>query len=103
MKLEFLGDGKFKLLEPLKYKQGIVNQGFVTDGFTLPWFVRWFHNPFGKGLKAAIVHDYELAKNRNPNAHIIFRDLLIECGVNKAKAQVMYLAVTVYQKLFFPL
>lgn len=36
----------------------VVPTGFVTDGASIPWFMRWRFSPTGKGFGAAIVHDY---------------------------------------------
>nr|MDC2855625.1 DUF1353 domain-containing protein [Ningiella sp. W23] len=71
IKLNFVNAGKAQLLEPLKTQFGEVHRFFVTDGFTLPWYVRWFHNPFGDGLLAAIWHDFALKTGRE-KAHYEF-------------------------------
>ncbi|MDP4487258.1 DUF1353 domain-containing protein [Pseudoalteromonas piscicida] len=100
-KLEFIGNGKARVLEPIKHKYGEVAAGFVTDGFSVPRFLWWFHNPFGDGLLAAIIHDDELRK-RNPHAHQYFREYLQLGGVSKFKAHIMYFFVLGYQKVKYP-
>jgi len=96
--LRFIGKGWAKLISPLVTPCGIVPQEFLTDGFTLVWFIRWFHNPFGKGLVAAIWHDYALKQN-NPRAHIQFYRLMRHDKVNKLKAKTMYIFVVGYAKI----
>ncbi len=93
--LRFIGNGWAILINPLKTSCGEVPANFKTDGFTLFWFLRWFHNPFGSGLVAAIWHDFALKQN-NPRAHIQFYRLLRVAKVNKLKAKIMYVAVVGY-------
>jgi hypothetical protein len=40
----------------------VVPAGFITDGASIPWFLRWRFSPTGKYFGAAIVHDYILVK-----------------------------------------
>ena len=95
--LKFIGDGWAQLISPLITPCGTVPANELTDGFTLFWFLRWFHNPFGKGLAAAIWHDYALRTN-NPRAHLQFYRLLRCDNVNKTKSKLMYMAVVLYSK-----
>jgi len=37
-----------------------VPAGFVTDGASIPFFLRWLFSPTGRYFGAAIVHDYIL-------------------------------------------
>ncbi len=98
IKLMFIGRGVAQLLAPVKTRYGEVHTGFVTDGFTLPWYLRWFHNPFGRGLEAAIWHDFALKVGRE-NPHREFYTLLVQAGVPKFKALPMLWAVTAYNKV----
>ena len=34
--------------------------GFISDGLSLPWFLRSLLNPTGHGFRAAVLHDYLL-------------------------------------------
>lgn len=95
--LKFIGYGWARLISPLVTPCGTVPQNEITDGFTMPWFLRWFHNPFGKGLAAAIWHDYALKQN-NPRAHLQFYRLLRVEKVGKLKAKIMFIAVVIYAK-----
>lgn len=93
----FDSKGRFHLTKPLVTRFGTVWLPFDTDGFTIPWFLRWFHPAFGIGLAAAIWHDFAL-RQRSKRAHIQFYWLLRLCGVSKRKAKVMYIAVVEYAK-----
>lgn len=84
--------GRFHLSKPLITRFGTVALPFDTDGFTIPWFLRWFHPPFGIGLAAAIWHDFAL-KLGSKKAHVQFYWLLRICGISKRKAKIMYVAV----------
>lgn len=95
VKLNFISAGKAELLEPVKTNFGEVHKFFVTDGFSLPWYARWFHNPFGKGLKAAIWHDFAL-KTKRKKPHYEFFILLKFYGVPAWKAYPMWLFVWAY-------
>ena len=91
IKLSFISAGKAMLIEHLKTPFGIVPVGFLTDGFTIPWFACWFHTPFGWGLAAAIWHDYALT-NRLPHAHRQFLAMLLDTAVNDAKNKLYVVA-----------
>ena len=77
-------------------------RGYKFDGATIPFNI-------GKGnmklLIPALFHDI-MCDNKSfvdydrNLASRIFKAALISCGVNKATAQVMYLAVETYQKMF---
>lgn len=92
----FDSDGKFVLSAPLKTRFGIVPTGFKTDGFSIPWWLRWFHHPFGKGLAGAILHDY-LLEQQDKRANRMFFVVIREKGINIVKAVLMYLVVAIYQ------
>ena len=53
---------KWKLLEDYTSNNGNVNAptDFITDGASIPLFLRWAFSPTGKYFGAAIVHDYLL-------------------------------------------
>lgn len=74
--------------------------GYIYDGATIPFKI-------GKGnmklLVPALYHDImcedkrKIGFNRNLSS-LIFRELLIQCGVKKVIAQLMYLAVDNFQR-----
>ena len=96
--VEFSLKGKATLIKPLKTDYGVVEAGFVTDGFAIPWYLRWFHSPFGKGLSAAIWHDHALKANRD-SAHKEFLGLLKAGGVPVWKAYIMFYVASIYHFL----
>lgn len=84
-----------------QYKISIANEsGYTYDGASIPFKI-------GKGnmklLIPALYHDImcedkrKIDFNRNLSS-LIFRELLVQCGVNKVIAQFMYLAVDNYQR-----
>lgn len=83
-----------------------IAKGFKFNGadiIKVLWiFVGSRFNP--EYLPASCVHDFctrNKPKFTNKQASVIFRDLLIAYGVNPIKANVMGLAVYIYQQLWF--
>ena len=83
-----------------------LDKGFTSDGCTIPRFL-WNmlgcpHTP--EYLPASLIHDYVLNNpetvihNRNLSSRI-FKQVLLNEGVNKIKAEIMYLAVDIVQWL----
>lgn len=78
------------------------NSGYKFDGATIPFGI-------GKGDMRlqipALFHDIMcdnkgiVSYNRGLST-LIFRELLVSCGVSRIKAQIMFLAVDNYQKYF---
>ena len=60
--LKPLSNGKAILLDDYVYSiNGYdikVFRGFITDGASVPKSLQWLYNPFGKYIKAAVIHDY---------------------------------------------
>ena len=82
------------------------DKGFTSDGCTIPRFL-WNllgcpHTP--EYLPASLIHDYVLNHpetvnyNRNLSSRI-FKQVLLNEGINKIKAEIMYLAVDIVQWL----
>ena len=76
----------------------------MSDGCTIPKVFRWLigcpHT--GKYLPASIIHDYILEHPQTVNynrrfASRIFKTALLNEGVSPLKAQIMYLAVDIWQ------
>lgn len=75
-----------------------VPKGFRTNLASSPRPLWFAISPFGKHNAAAVVHDYLYSKENNTGinrtlADKIFYKIMLECGVNKIKAKLMYLAV----------
>lgn len=100
---EFLDDGRrVRLLESYTYvdPSGIVwkvPKGTVVDGASIPRaFWTMIGGPFeGKYRNASVVHDYFCeAKDRDwKSVHRMFYDGMLESGVERSRAKVMYYAV----------
>lgn len=99
MKLSFI---KVKVMNNEVEEEYIITakKYYTYDGASIPFGI-------GKGdmrlLIPALFHDVMCERkeviNRERNlSSQIFRELLIQCGVNKFKAQIMYLAVDNYQR-----
>lgn len=83
----------------------VIKRGFKSDGCTIPRAFRWFLgcNHKGEYLPASIIHDFLLAnKEIIGNSRIlssrIFKQALLQEGVNPVIAQIMFLSVEFWQK-----
>ena len=92
----------------LKYDFGYIDPrgiGWVspahdkTDGATIPFWAQPFIGaPFDKGfIRAAVIHDHYCDRHVRPESmtHMAFYNGLLEGGVRKWKAELMFYAVTV--------
>ena len=113
MKLQWINGVGWVNEEPIgiflyEAKIGEVPANTFSNGISAPWFVWPFVDRQGKGLRAAIVHDYlysdtpgkPYAMNR-AIADTIFYQQLKHDGVNPIKAKLMYLAVRAFGKTFY--
>ena len=100
--LEPISNGKAVLLEDYVYSINgydiTIFKGFVTDGASVPHSLQWLYNPFGRYIKAAVVHDflYSCYNNTGINrtlADKIFRYIMQETGVDNRTARRFYTAV----------
>lgn len=100
--LEPISNGKAVLLEDYVYSINgydiTIFKGFVTDGASVPHSLQWLYNPFGRYIKAAVVHDflYSCYNNTGINrtlADKIFRYIMEETGIDKRTIRRFYIAV----------
>lgn len=74
-------------------------KGLPTDGASIPPWARPFvGEPFEKAfIKAAVIHDHYCDRRVRPwrQTHRVFYNALLESGVSRSKAGVMYFAVLV--------
>lgn len=100
--LEPISNGKAVLMQDYIYSiNGYdikVFKGFVTDGASVPHSLRWLYNPFGRYIKAAVVHDYlySVYNNTGINRTLsdkIFRHIMKETGVDSRIVRKFYAAV----------
>ena len=100
--LDPISNGKAILLEEYVYDiNGYlirVPKSFITDGASVPHSLQWLYNPFGKYIKAAVIHDYLYSCYNNTGinrtlADKIFRHIMKETGVDKRTCRRFYNAV----------
>ena len=74
-----------------------VPKGFESDGASVPKVFWSAFPPFGKYLKAAIVHDWFCVTHQvdSITAAKVFREAMQVCGVPRWKCRCMYLAVRI--------
>ena len=97
---EVLNPIEYEVCKELTIK---VPKGFKTDFASIP---RVFYNiitPIGKHTQPAILHDYLYSEGAKlgytrKNADVIFREAMLECGVNPFTAGLMYYAVRLFGK-----
>ena len=73
-------------------------QSFITDGASVPHSLQWLYNPFGKYIKAAVIHDYLYSTYNNTGINRtlsdkIFRHIMKETGVDSRIVRKFYAAV----------
>lgn len=69
--------------------------GFRSDGASIPWWMRWRFESWGRCAIAALIHDWLLSLRDRPKREIdlIFLGVLQAEGVPDFQAVCMYLAV----------
>ena len=100
--LEPISNGKAVLMQDYVYSiNGYdikVFRGFITDGASVPKSLQWLYDPFGKYIKAAVIHDYLYSCYNNTGinrtlADKIFRHIMQETGVDIRTVRRFYTAV----------
>lgn len=100
--LDPISNGKAVLMQDYVYSiNGYdikVFRGFITDGASVPKSLQWLYNPFGRYIKAAIVHDFLYSSYNNTGinrtlADKIFRHIMQETGIDKRTIRRFYIAV----------
>ena len=100
--LDPISNGKAVLMQDYIYSiNGYdikVFKGFVTDGASVPHSLQWLYNPFGKYIKAAVIHDYLYSTYNNTGinrtlADKIFNFIMKETGVDNRTRRKFYAAV----------
>lgn len=78
--------------------------GFKTDFASVPWFFRRIIPATGKYNEATVIHDYlcylsnRMQYNRR-KADRVFHDAMIDLGVYKYKALIIYFGVRIYTEM----
>jgi len=84
-------------VDVLGFHKIVVPRGFRTDLASVPRIFWVLIPPFGRYSQAAVVHDYLYRMEHDrKEADSIFYDLMIEYGVWKWKAIIMYLGVRAF-------
>jgi len=109
----------WRLCEPIRYEAGakgsgrwiVIDKGFVTDGATIPAFVRLFLAVWGTYGRAACLHDYGYSLLRagfpHPNmpsrkaCDDEFHRAMIACGTRPLLALLMWAAVRLCGWMYF--
>lgn len=86
---------------PLLYQSDYLGEvvavpvGFKSDGASVPKPLWWMYHPFGRYLRAAVVHDWFCVTQSisYKDAAEVFREAMKVCGINPWRRQKMYLAV----------
>lgn len=100
--LDPISNGKAILLEEYVYDiNGYlirVPKSFITDGASVPHSLQWLYNPFGRYIKAAVIHDflYSCYNNTGINRTLsdkIFRHIMQETGIDSRTVRRFYTAV----------
>ena len=108
--LKPLSNGKAILLDDYVYSVNgydiKVFRGFITDGASVPKSLQWLYNPFGKYIKAAVIHDYlySVYNNTGINRTLsdkIFRHIMKETGVDSRIVRKFYAAVKYFGATFW--
>ncbi|WP_338985769.1 DUF1353 domain-containing protein [Fusobacterium animalis] len=100
--LDPISNGKAVLMQDYIYSINEydikVFKGFVTDGASVPHSLQWLYNPYGKYVKAAVIHDYLYSCYNNTGinrtlADKIFMHIMHETGVDNRTVRRFYNAV----------
>lgn len=100
--LDPISNGKAVLLEDYVYSINgydiTIFKGFVTDGASVPHSLQWLYNPFGRYIKAAVVHDYLYSAYNNTGinrtlADKIFNFIMKEINIDSKIRRKFYIAV----------
>jgi len=103
--LDPISNGKAILLEEYVYEiNGYlirVPKSFITDGASVPKSLQWLYNPYGKYIKAAVIHDYLYSVYNNTGinrtlADKIFNFIMKETGIDNRIRRKFYIAVRAF-------
>jgi len=93
---------KWRLVEDLESHNDTVTvpAGFISDGATIVWCLRWLFSPTGRYFGAAIIHDYILVEEGDwRKANFEFEIEMVALGVPYWMRKTMVLGVVVWSGL----
>lgn len=105
LKLKPINDGKCILEADYIYSINgfliTVFRGFITDGASIPKSLQCIYSPYGKYIKAAVIHDYLYSKFNNTGINRklsdkIFNFIMKETDVNDKTRKKFYNAVRIF-------
>lgn len=86
----------YKLVEEIAIAGEVVPAGFISDGASLPPFVRGLFDPMGIWAEAAFLHDFLLTKLSRREAAKGFKAAMRELGVPVVIRDLFYGCVRLY-------
>lgn len=100
---EQLADGiHWRLTAPMIYIDDVLGKreapvGFITDGGSIPLIAQGFINPYGKGLPAFVIHDWEYGTQTisRDEADGLLKRMLSDCGENWLDDDIQFDAVRI--------
>ena len=91
--------GSFAFLEAATGLGWEAPDGTLTDGASIPRWARIIGEPeYPAFVRAALIHDHYVRRKvrTSPQTHAVFRRILLASGVDAVRANVMYVAVQVW-------
>ncbi len=92
---------KWRTLENVAINGTYIPAGFITDSGSIPYLFRRNVNPVGQGFIAYVSHDWKCEAKGYPRLQAdqeLLRDL-IDSGMNKNRARLVYWAVRSYARI----
>lgn len=87
---------KFRLLAPFRLAGITVPASVVTDGASIPWFLRAFFSPLGPWAEAAVLHDFLIWSGfKRRYAAGKFREAMRELRINPVIISLFYAGVRI--------
>ena len=84
-------------------KRIYVMSGFITDLASIPQFLWWLFPPHCNAFVASIIHDYisQLKLFDRKECDKIFLNLLLQSGMSKFQAYIMYAFVSIFSVKYY--
>lgn len=100
LKVTKIGARSWRVLEDWVTPFGIIPKNAISNGANVPRWLWWFMSPAGILFEASIFHDYYLSKaiETKKYADTAFKNIALDFGASKFKAQAAYLAAKLFGK-----
>jgi len=96
------GKGKLISINNYYYKDIIIEEGFESDGATIPRLLWCVFPPFHPdSLTATFIHDYLCREGLYDKADLYYKELLISSRIPKWKRTVLFLGVISWHKVAY--